>query len=336
MRKEPTDNYVDFALLGNNIYDITSKIVMGKNSFGAILGRGRYSFNTEGTPWDGTAADWIDQPKMLAVIEFVYEDGAREYVVSDETWEVKNSGILQDCMYMGETLDARFHDFEWLNSENKDGWVNCAVVDSPRGKLRYDFSEPIRITERVTPCAMNKIGEKQLALGWLDLETGEAYYVNKDVNFYGASLYKVALNMYWAEKVANGEATWDTTVGGGRLETLMTGSLEQSNNNYSYKLYQPLGAYRASKLVEAPYYGMTAEEAYQAARDALGASERRPRLAAPHRAGDLDGTEEAEEAFELRVDDPADVAFGFELAVGHAVLLHSQFRGYYKSKSEEK
>ena len=109
--------------------------------------------------------------------------------------------------------------------------------------------------------AENKIGEKQLALGWLDLETGEAYYVNKDVNFYGASLYKVALNMYWAEKVANGEATWDTTVGGGRLETLMTGSLEQSNNNYSYKLYQPLGAYRASKLVEAPYYGLTAAEA---------------------------------------------------------------------------
>ena len=85
--------------------------------------------------------------------------------------------------------------------------------------------------------AENKIGEKQLALGWLDLETGEAYYVNKDVNFYGASLYKVALNMYWAEKVANGEATWDTTVGGGRLETLMTGSLEQSNNNYSYKYW---------------------------------------------------------------------------------------------------
>ncbi len=109
--------------------------------------------------------------------------------------------------------------------------------------------------------AEHRIGSKQLALGWLDLETGESYYVNKDVNFYGASLYKVALNMYWAEKVANGEATWDTTVGGGRLETLVTGSLEQSNNNYSYKLYQPLGAYRASKLVEAPYYGLTAEEA---------------------------------------------------------------------------
>ena len=107
----------------------------------------------------------------------------------------------------------------------------------------------------------NHIDEKQLALGWLDLETGESYYVNKDEEFYGASVYKVALNMYWAEKVANGEATWDTLVGGGRLETLMTGSLEQSNNNYSYKLYQPLGAYRASKLAVAHYYGMTVEEA---------------------------------------------------------------------------
>ena len=109
--------------------------------------------------------------------------------------------------------------------------------------------------------AENRITEKQLALGWLDLETGEQYYVNKDVNFYGASLYKVALNMYWAEKVANGEADWDTRVSGAPLSTLMAGSLEQSNNNYSYRLYQPLGAYRASKLVEAPYYGLTAEEA---------------------------------------------------------------------------
>ena len=107
----------------------------------------------------------------------------------------------------------------------------------------------------------NKISEKQLALGWLDLETGESYYVNKDVNFYGASLYKVALNMYWAERVANGEANWDTLVGGGRLGTLMTGSLEQSNNNYSYKLYQALGAYRASKVAEAYLYGLTEAEA---------------------------------------------------------------------------
>ena len=109
--------------------------------------------------------------------------------------------------------------------------------------------------------ADNGITEKQMALGWVDLETGESWYYNKDEEFYGASLYKVALNMYWAEKVANGEATWDTIVGGGRLGTLMTGSLELSNNNYSYRLYQPMGAYRASKVVEAYLYGMTEEEA---------------------------------------------------------------------------
>ena len=43
---------------------------------------------------------------------------------------------------------------------------------------------------------------------------------------------------------------------------------------------------------------------------------------------------ETEEAFEPRVYNPTDVAFGFELAVGHAVLLRSQYRGYCTGKTE--
>ena len=107
----------------------------------------------------------------------------------------------------------------------------------------------------------NKIKPTQLALGYLNTVTGEEYYVNRDTNFYGASLYKVALNMYYAERVAGGEMEWTTKVRGTALEILMAGSLEQSNNNYSYKLYQALGAYRASKLKCAYLYGLTEEEA---------------------------------------------------------------------------
>ena len=127
------------------------------------------------------------------------------------------------------------------------------------GEPAPDYTGAAQVIE--TYIAENNISPAQMAVGWRNTVTGEEYYVNADTNFYGASLYKVALNMYWAERVYNGEATWETRVSGAPLETLMTGSLEQSNNNYSYKLYQALGAYRASKLKVAYLYGMTEEEA---------------------------------------------------------------------------
>ena len=108
----------------------------------------------------------------------------------------------------------------------------------------------------------NGIAPEQLALGWRDLTTGAEYYVNENEYFYGASLYKLALNMVWAGRVAAGEIDWDYRVGRAKLGELSRGSLEDSNNNYSYILCQGLGSYRKAKLECAPLYGMTPEEAY--------------------------------------------------------------------------
>jgi beta-lactamase class A len=47
----------------------------------------------------------------------------------------------------------------------------------------------------------NLTGEN-ITIGYRDLRSGEEYYYNGDAAFYGASLYKVALNMYYAREVA--------------------------------------------------------------------------------------------------------------------------------------
>ena len=104
------------------------------------------------------------------------------------------------------------------------------------------------------------ITSKQIAVGWRDLRSGEEYYFNPDTNFYGASLYKVALNMYFAERVAAGEMDWDTLISSGRLDVLMTGSLEESNNSYSYTLTRYFGSYRKFRIRTSYLYGMTPEE----------------------------------------------------------------------------
>lgn len=106
-----------------------------------------------------------------------------------------------------------------------------------------------------------KIRPEQVAVGWKDLVSGEEYYYNSDEVFYGASMYKVALNMWYAQKVAEGELTWESRIRSGKLEVLTTGSLENSNNNYSYTLSQAFGSYRRARTACAGYYGLTEEEA---------------------------------------------------------------------------
>lgn len=159
-----------------NVYDITAQLCIGENTLGFILGRGRYAFNSAGTPWNGETADWIDCVKMIAVLEITYNDGTKATYVTDESWQTKSSGILQDCMYMGETFDARVHDFAWNTSDSTDGWVSCVQVKKPAGKLMYDFSEPIAVTEKINPVACIKLSDKTYALefdkyltGWIEL-----------------------------------------------------------------------------------------------------------------------------------------------------------------------
>lgn len=159
-----------------NVYDITAQLCIGENTLGFILGRGRYAFNSAGTPWNGETADWIDCVKMIAVLEITYNDGTKATYVTDESWQTKSSGILQDCMYMGETFDARVHDFAWNTSDSTDGWVSCVQVKKPVGKLMYDFSEPIAVTEKISPVACVKLADKTYALefdkyltGWIEL-----------------------------------------------------------------------------------------------------------------------------------------------------------------------
>lgn len=106
----------------------------------------------------------------------------------------------------------------------------------------------------------HRLGQKQIAVGWRDIRSGEEYYFNPDTNFYGASLYKLALNMYFAEQVSAGEMDWDSLVSGAKLDVLMTGSLEESNNNYSYALTRYFGSYRKFRIRTSYLYGMTPEE----------------------------------------------------------------------------
>jgi len=142
--------------------------------------------------------------------------------------------------------------------------LGAALALSGGESARKEAADAAREAQTVveTYAEENGIAPDQLAVGWRDLTTGAEYCLNGDEYFYGASLYKLALNMVWANRVARGEIDWDYRVERIRLGELSRGSLEDSNNDYSYILCQGLGSYRKAKLACAPLYGMTAEEAY--------------------------------------------------------------------------
>ncbi|MBQ7736246.1 MAG: serine hydrolase [Oscillospiraceae bacterium] len=102
----------------------------------------------------------------------------------------------------------------------------------------------------------------KIAVGFLNTVTGEECYYNGDRAFIGASLYKVALNMIWAKKVADGERGMDEVVWARySLRVLQEGSLVNSNNIYATLLDNTLGNFQNARVKAAPYYGMTEEQA---------------------------------------------------------------------------
>ena len=110
--------------------------------------------------------------------------------------------------------------------------------------------------------AEHNLNEKNIALGYKNLVTGETHFLNADEYHVGASLYKVPLNMVFTEQISKGEMTFDTKINGVPYSTLIRGSLVVSNNEYSYYLRDELGGvpeYR-KKIVDYMVEGECSEE----------------------------------------------------------------------------
>lgn len=101
------------------------------------------------------------------------------------------------------------------------------------------------------------IDESKVALGYMNLVTGEEHYLNGDEYMVAASMYKVPLNMVYAERVSKGEMTWESKVSGVQLDKLMKGSIVASNNEFSDYLRKGLGGFPEYRDFFLEYIGET-------------------------------------------------------------------------------
>lgn len=112
--------------------------------------------------------------------------------------------------------------------------------------------------EQVTNEFLNSYGayeQGMIGIGYYNTVTGEEQYINPDEYITVGSVYKVPLNMLYAERISQGEMTLQTTIFGIPYETLMRGTIIDSNNDYAKTLWDNIGSYHLYRQKIAPYMG---------------------------------------------------------------------------------
>ncbi|PWK83812.1 alpha-L-rhamnosidase [Lentzea atacamensis] len=140
------DNTVLYAT-----HDVTALVRPGRNAIGVTLGRGFYGMKTPNV-WRWEKPPWHDEPKLLAQLEIEHPDGTRTIIASDESWRLTDGPTVSNSLYTGETYDARLAPKDWTNPGFDDRtWQSAPVRPAPKGTLKAQEHEPIRVIESVTP-----------------------------------------------------------------------------------------------------------------------------------------------------------------------------------------
>lgn len=113
------------------------------------------------------------------------------------------------------------------------------------------------ISEFLDAC---KINPDTVSFAYYNTVTGEEYYFQGDKAMTAASVNKLPLNMYYAEKLYNGEISWDTTFNGVAYKLVQEYSLRYSNNEYTNALIDAIGQYPDYRRAILPYIGLTEDE----------------------------------------------------------------------------
>ncbi len=128
-----------------NIYDV-SRQLKKDNAFGILLGNG--FFNVQGGRYRKMLGSF-GAPTLFFKLHVEYTDGRSEDMVSDGSWKYDLSPIVFNDIYGGEDYDARLEQPGW-NSPGFDdsSWRNVVLQQAPKGQLRAQSADPVRICER--------------------------------------------------------------------------------------------------------------------------------------------------------------------------------------------
>lgn len=120
-----------------NTYDVTKQLKKGMNSLAVLLGNGFY--NEQGGRYAKMRISF-GPPTLWLDMTVTYQNGTTEHIVSDGSWAYRSSPITFNSIYGGEDYDARL--------EGTGNWQPVVVQEGPKGVLREQIAEPVKIMER--------------------------------------------------------------------------------------------------------------------------------------------------------------------------------------------
>ena len=203
-------------------FDVTQRLVAGRNAIGMILGNGRFY-----APRGDSRTRNFGYPKAMVQLDVEYEDGHRASVSSDESWKLTTSGpIRANNEYDGEQYDARMELAGWSRAGFDDSkWEEARAVTAPGGMLTSQMAEPLRVTETLKPVSVKKLRNGvyifdmgQNMVGWCRLTVSgpkgteitlrHAETLNPDGSLYTANLRTArAADVYTLK--GEGTETWE-------------------------------------------------------------------------------------------------------------------------------
>ncbi|MDP9417487.1 MAG: glycoside hydrolase family 78 protein [Actinomycetota bacterium] len=149
-------------------YDVTGLVRPGENVLEVLLGNGWYRGRLG---FEGKRALYGDRLALLAQLEVTTADGAVHVLATDTTWTARESGVLADDLYDGQTTDLR------RSADSGDAAVDAVeIVDGDSSRLVAPEGPPVRVTgilpaRRVwsSPSGRTLVDFGQNLVGWVRL-----------------------------------------------------------------------------------------------------------------------------------------------------------------------
>lgn len=199
------------------IYDVTNYLKPGTNAAGAMIGAGWYK-GLMG--FLGRRNNYGTQTAFLGEIHIEYEDGTREVIATDSSWQGAASPVVFSEIYDGEIYDAGLEIPGWNKPGCKVGaWYPVQVVEYDKTVLEPQPGCRVQCMERLpavrvfqTPRGETVVDFGQNLTGWADIEvTGDkkdvlAYHcfevLDADGNVYTENLRKAKQQIQYTMKEA--------------------------------------------------------------------------------------------------------------------------------------
>lgn len=124
----PQSDYEEFAYY--TAHDITSMLKRGDNALSILLDSSWY----HQVGGFGRIFSY-GHPGLKAKVLLEYVDGSTETVVSDGSWQWRESEILLANIYRGERIDYRLQHNSWKNLKEQDGWKAVDALSPLSPKL---------------------------------------------------------------------------------------------------------------------------------------------------------------------------------------------------------